>query len=95
MKLLLLFSLLQAQPPSGITITHGDKSASVPVLLTQRGPMVRLEPVLGALGAVLLRRSPDAYRLVLGSTELDLTIGLAVARHKDAAVQLGAAPHRF
>jgi len=88
--LLLLAAALQA--PSALVIRHGEATATVSVLLTQRGPMVRLEEALTPLGAALVRGAGDRMRLVAGGAEIDLTLGMAVAKTGGRTEQLAAAP---
>lgn len=90
---LVLAAMLQA--PGNLVIRSGDATVSVPVLTTQRGPMVRLEDALQPLGAVLLRRGTDGYRLVAGGQEIDLSTGVAAATIRSMTEQLAAPPSLF
>lgn len=92
-SLLVLAGALQA--PGNLVIRTGDATVTVPVLTTQRGPMVRLEDALQPLGAVLLRRGTDGYRLVAGGQEIDLATGVAAATIRSMTEQLAAPPSLF
>lgn len=83
------------QAPPALVIRHGDGVAVVSVMLTQRGPMVRLEEALTPLGAALVRNGSDRFRLVAGGAEIDLSLGVAAARAGGRTEQLAAAPALF
>jgi N-acetylmuramoyl-L-alanine amidase len=91
----LLFLAAAFQGPSTLVIRHGEATVSVSVMLTQRGPMVRLEDALAPLGAALVRGAGDRFRLVAGGAEIDLTLGLAVVKAGARTEQLAAAPAMF
>lgn len=91
--LLVLAAALQA--PSSVTIRRGVETTALPVLQTQRGPMVRLEDALPSLGAVLIRTGADRYRLVAGGAQVDLALGVQVATARGRSEQLAAAPALF
>lgn len=92
--LLAAFALLQqaVDPPAAITVQAGERTGSIPVVVTRLGAMVRGDDVLAPLGAVLLRDGRERFRLVVGGTELELSTGLAVARVRGASHPLAAAP---
>jgi N-acetylmuramoyl-L-alanine amidase len=71
--------LLQVAPTPTLVIREGEKTATITVLQTRRGPMVRLEETLAALGAAVVRQGTDRYELVVGETTIELTSGLAFA----------------
>jgi N-acetylmuramoyl-L-alanine amidase len=78
---LALAGLLSArQWPSTLIVRAGDVSTPLPVLVTRRGPMVRLEDGLEALGGALMRNGSDTYRLIAGGADVEFTVGVAVAR---------------
>ncbi|MBC7894821.1 MAG: hypothetical protein H7066_05375, partial [Cytophagaceae bacterium] len=83
------------QMPSSLVIRSGDLSTPLPVLVTQRGPMVRLEEGIQALGAALVRTANDKYRLILGGAEIELSLGVAVARTRNGSEPLAAPPSIF
>ncbi len=83
------------QAPAALVIRHGDQVAPVSIMLTQRGPMVRLEEALTPLGAALVRNGNDRFRLVAGGAEIDLSLGVAAARTGGRTEQLAAAPAMF
>lgn len=83
------------QGPTSLVIRAGDVSTALPVLVTQRGPMVRLEEGIEALGAALVRSAGDKYRLILGGAEIELSLGLAVARTRAGSEPLAAPPSMF
>ncbi len=91
---LLALTLVLAQP-SSLVIRSGDLSTPLPVLQTQRGPMVRLEDALTALGAALVRNTPDTYKLFAGGAELELTTGVSVVKLKSRTEPLPAPPSLF
>ncbi|MFP5355059.1 MAG: N-acetylmuramoyl-L-alanine amidase [Gemmatimonadota bacterium] len=87
-------ALLQqaVDPPAVITVRAGERTGSIPVVITRLGAMVRGDDVLAPLGAILRRDDGERYRLVVGGTELELATGLAVARVRGASHPLAAAP---
>lgn len=88
------FALLQqvADAPATLTVREGEKVGTVPVVVTRLGAMVRAQDLLQPLGAVLLRDTPERYRLVVGGTEFELTPGMTFTRVKGATEPLAAAP---
>lgn len=80
------------QAPASVIIRHADTVAPVAVLQTARGPMVRLEEVLSPLGAALVRTGADRFRLVAGGADIELSLGVAVARTHQGSEQLTAPP---
>lgn len=82
------------QPPT-LVLRSGDLSTPLPVLVTQRGPMVRLEDALTGLGAALVRNTPETYKLFAGGAEFELTVGVAVVRLKSRTEPLPAPPSMF
>ena len=87
--------LAALQAPATLVVRSGEAATRMPVLMTQRGPMVRIEDGLQALGAVLVRSGADRYRVVLAGSELDLTVGLSVARTATGMEPLVAPPALF
>ncbi|MCC6317724.1 MAG: N-acetylmuramoyl-L-alanine amidase [Gemmatimonadaceae bacterium] len=90
-----IVAALQGQAPASLVIRAGEVSTPLPVLVTRRGPMVRLEDGIQALGAALVRGGNDAWRLVIGSAQIELSVGLAVARTRDGVQPLAAPPTMF
>jgi N-acetylmuramoyl-L-alanine amidase len=88
-------ALLLPQGTGPIVVRSGDLSTPLPVLITQRGPMIRLEDGLQALGAALVRTGSDRYRMVVVGAEIDLTVGLAVAHTARSQEPLPTAPAVF
>ncbi|MCC6929540.1 MAG: N-acetylmuramoyl-L-alanine amidase [Gemmatimonadaceae bacterium] len=88
------FALLQqvAEPPATLTVREGEKVGTVPVVVTRLGAMVRAQDLLQTLGAVLLRDTPERYRVVIGGTEFEFAPGLTYTRVKGATEPLAAAP---
>ncbi|MDP1861862.1 MAG: N-acetylmuramoyl-L-alanine amidase [Gemmatimonadaceae bacterium] len=78
--------------PAALTVREGDRVSSVVVVTTRLGAMIRAQDILSPLGAVLMRDAPDRFRLVVGGSELELTIGMAYARVRGTTQLLGAAP---
>ncbi|MGQ0648724.1 MAG: N-acetylmuramoyl-L-alanine amidase family protein [Gemmatimonadaceae bacterium] len=96
MRLLGIVGVVAAlQGPGTLVIRTGDLSTPLPVLVTQRGPMIRLEEGLQALGAALIRDGVDRYRVVVAGSELELVVGVAVARSRTSTEPLPAAPAMF
>lgn len=94
--LLAIVGVLAAlQGPGTLVIRSGDEAMPLAVVSTQRGPMVRIEDGLQALGAALVRSAGDRYRIVVGGAELDLTLGVSVARTRSGVEPLGAPPTVF
>jgi len=87
-------ALLQqsSEPPAALTVRAGDKVGTIPVVTTRLGAMVRAQDVLQPLGAVLMRDSADRFRLVVGTTELEVRSGLAFATVGARVEPLAAAP---
>lgn len=94
-RMLLVFAALQAPVPRTLAIRSGDLSTPVPVIETARGAMVKLEQTLGSLGAALVRSGTDRYRLVVGGADVELTVGVAVARLRSRSEPLPAPPAIF
>lgn len=92
-SILVLAAALQA--PSSLVIRRGEATTTINVVLTQRGPMVRLEEALAPLGAVLVRSGSDVFRLVAGGAEVELSLGVAAAKTRTRSEQLAAAPAIF
>lgn len=92
--LLAALALLQqaGDPPAALTVREGEKVGSIPVVATRLGAMVRAQDLLSPLGAVILRDTPERYRLVVGGTEMELSPGLSFARIRGATEPLAAAP---
>ena len=78
--------------PATLTVREGERVSSVPVVITRLGAMIRVQDILSPLGAVLMRDAPDRFRLVVGGSEIELTIGMAYARVRGTTQLLGAAP---
>mgnify|MGYP000266773815 CR=1 FL=1 len=78
--------------PAALTVREGERVSSVAVVTTRLGAMIRAQDILLPLGAVLMRDAPDRFRLVVGGSELELTIGMAYARVRGTTQLLGAAP---
>jgi N-acetylmuramoyl-L-alanine amidase len=95
--MLLLAALLctATAQPSTLVVRSGDLSTPVPVLTSQRGPMVRLEDALQSIGGALVRLTGDRYRWVVGGADIELTLGVAVARVHGKAEPLTAPPTMF
>lgn len=95
--LMVAFALLpqSVEPPAAITVRAGERIGSIPVVVTRLGAMIKSDDVLSPLGAVLLRDTPERYRLVIGGTELEFSAGLAVARVRGTTHPLAAAPALF
>ncbi len=81
-----------AAPAAALTVRAGDRSVSVPVVVTRSGPMVRSDQVLPPLGARLTRVSRDRYTIEAGGTRFDLTLDLPAVRVGREVVPVGAAP---
>ncbi len=94
MRGVLLLGVLAFQPAS-LVVRDGDLSTPIPLLDSQRGPMVRLEEGLAAIGGALVRVGSDRFRWVVGGADIELTLGVAVARVKGAVEPLTAAPRLF
>ncbi|MEO6444580.1 MAG: N-acetylmuramoyl-L-alanine amidase [Gemmatimonadaceae bacterium] len=92
---LLLAAMLLQQPgrvPASLVVRDAAGRSSVPIVTTRLGAMVRADDLLTPLGAVLLRATPDRYRLVVGETEIELTVGMAFARVRGVTQPLAAPP---
>jgi N-acetylmuramoyl-L-alanine amidase len=88
-----LLALLAAPvQPAAFTVREGELAVTIPVLPTPRGPMIRLDDALGPLGAVVVRPAADRYRVLVGGTEIELTVGLSVARVGGGTTEPLAAP---
>lgn len=87
-------ALLQqaGDPPAALTVREGEKVGSIPVVATRLGAMVRAQDLLSPLGAVLMRDTPERYRLVVGGTEMELSPGMSFARIRGTTEPLAAAP---
>jgi N-acetylmuramoyl-L-alanine amidase len=81
--------------PAKLVVRDGDLSTPVPLLETQRGPMLRLEESLQAIGGALVRVGGDRYRWVVGGADIELTLGIAVARVRGKSEPLIAPPTLF
>ncbi|MBL8982705.1 MAG: N-acetylmuramoyl-L-alanine amidase [Gemmatimonadetes bacterium] len=92
LSLALLASLLQ---PGRLVVRDGELSTPIPLLETQRGPMIRLEEGLQAIGGALVRMGGDRYRWVVGGADIELTIGIAVAKVRGKSEPLTAPPTVF
>lgn len=92
--LLAALALLQqaVDPPAALTVREGEKVGSIPVVATRLGAMVRAQDLLSPLGAVLMRDTPERYRLVVGGAEMELSPGLSFARIRGTTEPLAAAP---
>ena len=88
------FALLQqvAEAPATLTVREGEKVGTVPVVVTRLGAMVRAQDLLQPLGAVLLRDTPERYRLVVGGAEFEFTPGMNYTKVKGTTEPLAAAP---
>ncbi|MGQ0764080.1 MAG: N-acetylmuramoyl-L-alanine amidase [Gemmatimonadota bacterium] len=95
-----------ALSPAAIVIRSqgGERTATISIIRAQRGPMLRLEEALPALGAALVRQGgaqggggggAQGYELVIGQTRIGLTPGVMVARVGGRAEQLPAPPIPF
>ena len=81
--------------PATLVVRDGDLTTPIPLLETQRGPMFRLEESLQAIGGALVRLGGDRYRWVVGGADIELTLGIAVARVRGKSEPLTAAPTLF
>ena len=88
------FALLQGgvDPPAELMIRAGDREARVAVVSKRLGAMVRAQALLLPLGAALRQDAADRWRLIVGQTEIALTVGQKVARIGDRSEPLAAAP---
>jgi len=91
---LALVTLLQqaGEVPAAITVREGDKVSSVSVVTTRLGAMVRAQDLLSPLGAVLLKDSPERYRLSAGGAVIELATGMSFARVRGTTEPLAAPP---
>jgi len=78
--------------PSSITVRHGERAATVSVVSTRLGAMVRAADVLSPLGAALMRDTPERFRLIVAGSTIEVQAGMAVARVGGTAQPLAAAP---
>ncbi len=92
--LLLLLTAVLAQP-GNLVVRDGDHSIPLPVLVTQRGPMVRIEDGLQTLGAALIRSGSDRFRLVIGGADIEFVLGQAVAKVEGVNQTLTGPPTMF
>lgn len=89
---LLLLLQQTAEVPAELVIRGGEHEARVPVVTTRLGAMLRAQSILVPLGASLRQDAPDRWRLVLGTTEVSLTLGSKAARVGDRTETLAAPP---
>ncbi len=92
MIITLLTFFQTAVPAAALTVRAGDRSVSVPVVVTRSGPIVRSDQVLPPLGARLTRVSRDRYTIEAGGARFDLTLDLPAVRVGTELVPVGAAP---
>jgi N-acetylmuramoyl-L-alanine amidase len=86
-----LFAALQfADSVTAVTVRHGARSESVPIVFTRSGPLVRASQVLPPLGATLSRRPPDGLVIAVAGTTIEFTLGLPFARVGGQAAPTGA-----
>ena len=78
--------------PAALAVRDGERVSRIPVVTTRLGAMIRAQDVLSPLGAVLMRDAPDRFRLVVGGSDIELTVGMAFARVRGNTELLGAAP---
>jgi N-acetylmuramoyl-L-alanine amidase len=78
--------------PASITVRHGDRASTVPVVTTRLGAMVRANDVLAPLGAALMRDSPERFRLIVAGSTIEVQTGIAVARVGGTSQPLASAP---
>lgn len=92
MLIALLLALQAVDSLSVLTVRDGERRASVPVVVTTSGPLVRASQALPTLGVTLNR--PESARAVLtaGTTRIELTMGLPFARVGVETIPLGSAP---
>ncbi|MBK8249516.1 MAG: N-acetylmuramoyl-L-alanine amidase [Gemmatimonadetes bacterium] len=81
--------------PASLVVRDGELTTPVPLLETQRGPMLRLEESLQAIGGALVRVGGDRYRWVVGGADIELSLGIAVARVRGKSEPLTAPPTLF
>jgi N-acetylmuramoyl-L-alanine amidase len=77
---------------TAITVREGDRTATVPIVFTPTGPLVRGDQVFPALGARLLRIGRERINIQAGGTTVELTLGLPAARVGGEVVPLVRAP---
>jgi N-acetylmuramoyl-L-alanine amidase len=88
-----LFAALQLSDSiTAFTVRDGERTESVPIVLTRTGPLVRASELLDPLGATLSRRPPDGFVFAVAGTRIEFTLGLPFASVDGTAAPLAVAP---
>jgi len=89
---LLLATLQVAGTATTVTVRDGARSATIPVVQTRTGTLVRASDLLPPLGGRITRRPPDQFIVDVGDTRIEFTLGLPFARVGGAATPVAAGP---
>ena len=92
--ILTLALLLQvaAQPFSSVTVRNGDRSATVPVVLIDRGPAVAADALTEALGGQVEARGRDEFTVSLAGLRVVVTPNVPFVRVGEQTLPLTAEP---
>jgi len=92
LTLALLFQQAAAQPFSSVTIRNGERSATVPVVLLDRGPAVAADALAEALGGQVDARGKDEFTVSLAGLRVLVTPNVPFVRIGDQTLPLTAEP---
>jgi len=90
--LALLFQQAAAQPFSSVTIRNGERSATVPVVLVDRGPAVAADALAEALGGQVDARGKDEFTVSLAGLRVLVTPNVPFVRIGEQTLPLTAEP---
>ena len=80
------------QSLSTVTVRSGEKTTTVPVMLSDRGPVIAGDVLADALDGSVELRSRDEYVLALAGLRLVVTAGVPFVRSGDQTLTLAAEP---
>lgn len=88
----LLFAMQVAATATTVTVRDGARTATIPVVQTRTGTLVRAGDLLPPLGGRITRRPPDQFIVDVGDARIEFTLGLPFARIAGAAAPIAAGP---
>lgn len=92
LTLALLLQQAAAQPFSSVTIRNGDRSATMPVMLIDRGPAVAADVLAEALGGRVEPRGRDEFIVSLAGLRVVVTLNVPFVRIGEQTLPLTAEP---
>ncbi len=88
----LLLQQAVGQPLSSVTVRNGEKTTTVSVSLTERGPVVSADAFAAAMGGQIETSSRDEYIVAVAGVRVAVTAGVPFVRVGSQTLPLAAEP---